>query len=414
VSAKSVLAALVLGLVLGITASLTESSVLLSLVAVVEPIGTIFLRAIQMTVVPLVMASLIVGIAGGSDAAALPRLGASALALFVALVSLAAVLTAAIAAPLFGRVQVNPATIAALLGDAAATGGGEASVPGLSEWVVSLVPANPIAAAADGAMLPLIVFTLALGAALTRLPPESRTPVVAFFRGIADAMLELVRLVLRLAPVGVFALAAPLAARLGVAAAEPLAYYVAVSSGLMTFFTLVVLYPLAMVGGRLSLPRFARAVAPAQAVAFSSRSTMATLPAMMDAAKRLDLAPAAAPFLVPLAASIFRFGSAVGQTVGVVFAAQLYGATPSLPQLVTIVLTVIVTTFAVPGIPGGSILVMVPILLAADLPVEGVALLLGADTIPDMFRTTANVTGGISAATVLGRRDEAGTRSAVG
>jgi Na+/H+-dicarboxylate symporter len=413
VSAKSVLAALVVGLVLGITASLSESSVLLSLVAVIEPIGTIFLRAIQMTVVPLVMASLIVGIAGGSDAAALPRLGARALALFVALVSLAAVLTAAIAAPLFARMQVDPTTIAALLGDAAATGG-EASVPGLSEWVVSLVPANPIAAAADGAMLPLIVFTLALGAALTRLPPESRTPVVAFFRGVADAMLELVRLVLRLAPVGVFALAAPLAARLGVAAAEALAYYVAVSAGLMTIFTLMVLYPLAMVGGRLSLPRFARAAAPAQAVAFSSRSTMATLPAMMDAAKRLDLAPAAAPFLVPLAASIFRFGSAVGQTVGVLFAAQLYGATPSLPQLVTIVLTVIVTTFAVPGIPGGSILVMVPILLAADLPVEGVALLLGADTIPDMFRTTANVTGGISAATVLGRRDETGTRSAVG
>lgn len=406
-SATSVLAGLVSGLILGIAASLSDSTLLLSLVAVIQPIGTIFLRAIQMTVIPLVMASLIVGIAGGSDASALPRLGARALALFAALVSLAAALTAAIAAPLLSRIQVSPATVQALIEDAAATGGGEASVPSLSEWVVSLVPANPIAAAADGAMLPLIVFTLALGAALTQLQPESRMPVVAFFRGVAEALIQLVRWVLRVAPFGVFALAAPLAARLGIAAAGALMQYVAVSAALMTVFTLGILYPLAIIGGRLSLRRFARAVAPAQAVAFSSRSTMATLPAMIDVAKRLDLAPATGAFLIPLAASIFRFGSAVGQTVGVLFAAQLYGVTPNLPQLVTIVLTVVVTTFAVPGIPGGSILVMVPIMLAADLPVEGVALLLGADTIPDMFRTTANVTGGISAAAVLGRQDGA-------
>jgi proton glutamate symport protein len=404
VSATSVLAGLVSGLALGIAASLSSSAALLWLVAAIQPVGTVFLRSIQMTVVPLVMASLIVGIAGGSHSSGLARLGGRALALFVMLVSLAAGLTALVAAPLLGRLVVDPSTVEAFVGDATVVGNNETSVPGLSEWIVSLVPANPIAAAAEGSMLPLIVFTLALGAVLTRLPPESSTPVLAFFRGIADAMMELVRWVLRLAPIGVFALAAPLAARLGLAAAGAVVYYMAVSAALMTLFTLALLYPAAIVGGRLTLRRFARAAAPAQAVAFSSRSTMATLPAMIDAARRLDLAPAVIGFLVPLAASIFRFGSAVGQTVGVLFAAQLYGATPSLPQLVTIVVTVVVTTFAVPGIPGGSILVMVPILLAADLPVEGIALLLGADTIPDMFRTTANVTGGISVAAILGRQ----------
>ena len=106
--------------------------------------------------------------------------------------------------------------------------------------------------------------------------------------------------------------------------------------------------------------------------------------------------------------AIFRVGSAVGQTVGVLFAAQLYGVTPSVPQLVTIVITVVLTTFTVPGIPGGSIVVMVPVLLAAHLPVAGIGVLLGVDTIPDMFRTTANVTGGIAAAAILGRRARTG------
>jgi Na+/H+-dicarboxylate symporter len=130
---------------------------------------------------------------------------------------------------------------------------------------------------------------------------------------------------------------------------------------------------------------------------------MASLPAMLAASKSLDVPEHVTAFVVPLAASIFRVGSAVGQTVGVLFAAQLYGATPTTAQLVTIAITVALTTFTVPGIPGGSIVVMVPILLAANLPVEGIGVLLGVDTIPDMFRTTANVTGGIGAAAILGR-----------
>jgi Na+/H+-dicarboxylate symporter len=216
-------------------------------------------------------------------------------------------------------------------------------------------------------------------------------------------MMILVRGVLILAPIGVFALAAPLAARMGLAAAEALLYYVLLASVLTFAFIAFVLYPATAALAGISLRRFARACAAAQAVAFSSRSTMASLPAMMSASRSLDVPPEVTSFVVPLAASIFRVGSAVGQTVGVLFAAQLYGATPTAAQLVTIVMTVALTTFTVPGIPGGSIVVMVPVLLAANLPVEGIGVLLGIDTIPDMFRTTANVTGGISAAAILGR-----------
>jgi Na+/H+-dicarboxylate symporter len=407
VSAIRVLVGLGGGLLLGVVALISESAWLLALVTAVEPIGTVFVNAIRMTVIPLVVASLIVGVASTTDAGALTRLGARGLVLFVLLVLCAATLTAMIAAPLLARLELDPSIVSALREGAASQSKASAEtarqVPGFAQWLIDLVPVNPIKAAADGAILPLIVFTIAFGVALTRLSAERRTAMITFFSVLAEAMMVLVRWVLVLSPVGVFALAAPLAARMGVAAAGALLYYVLLAVGLTIAFVAFVVYPVTVVAGRVSLRQFARACAPAQAVAFSSRSTMASLPAMIGAAKTLDVPDPVTAFVVPLAASIFRIGSAVGQTVGVLFAAQLYGATPTPPQLVTIVIAVVLTTFTVPGIPGGSIVVMLPILLAANLPVEGIGVLLGVDTIPDMFRTTANVTGGISAAAILGR-----------
>ncbi|MGH9349387.1 MAG: dicarboxylate/amino acid:cation symporter [Vicinamibacterales bacterium] len=406
-SAAYVMIGLGAGLLLGALASISGSPGLAAVIAVLEPLGTVFVHAIRMAVIPLVAASLIVGVASTTDARALARLGGRGLALFVVVVVTATAATATIAAPLLSRVPFDPAVVAALREGAPAdtADGAETarSLPGVAQWVVDLVPANPIKAAADGAMLPLIVFTIGFAIALTRLSSDSRALLVGIFRAIADAMMILVRGVLLLAPIGVFALAAPLAARLGIAAAGALLYYVLLAVGLTLAFVALVLYPATAVMGGISLRRFARACAPAQAVAFSSRSTMASLPAMIAAAKALEVPEHVTAFVVPLAASIFRVGSAVGQTVGVLFAAQLYGATPNATQLATIVMTVVLTTFTVPGIPGGSIVVMVPILVAANLPVEGIGLLLGVDTIPDMFRTTANVTGGISAAAILGR-----------
>jgi Na+/H+-dicarboxylate symporter len=399
-----VLIGLCAGLLFGAIASLSGSIALATVVAALEPVGNVFVNAIRMTVIPLVVASLVAGVASMTDTRALTRLGSRGLGLFAILVFGAAASAAMIAAPLLARVQFDPALVAALR-NGTATGVPEAgrSVPGFAQWFVELVPANPIKAAADGAMLPLIVFTIAFGVVLTKLPSNRRIILVDIFRAVADAMMMLVRGVLRLAPFGVFALAAPLAARMGLAAAGALLYYVALAVVLTVAFIVVVVYPVTAALTGVSLRRFAKACAPAQAVAFSSRSTMASLPAMIAASKSLDVPEHITAFVVPLAASIFRVGSAVGQTVAVLFAAQLYGATPTTPQLATIVITVALTTFTVPGIPGGSIVVMVPILLAANLPVEGIGVLLGVDTIPDMFRTTANVTGGIAAAAILGR-----------
>jgi proton glutamate symport protein len=304
--------------------------------------------------------------------------------------------------------MIDPASTVALRAGASELAGaaqeGAQRLPTFVQWLIDLVPSNPIRAAADGAMLPLIVFSLLFGVALLRLDVERRRPIISFFEGVAEAMLVLVRWVLVLAPIGVFALAVPLAARMGLAAAGALIGFVILVSSVSVAFMALVLYPSASVVGRVPLGAFARAIAPAQAVAFSSRSSLAALPAMIEAAEtRLHFPPEISRFLLPLSASVFRAGSGVGLTVSVLFVARLYGVDLTLTQTVTVIATVLLTSFSVPGIPNGSIIAMVPVLVAAGIPVEGIGILLSIDTIPDMFRTTTNVTGHMTAAAILAR-----------
>jgi Na+/H+-dicarboxylate symporter len=403
-----VLVALVLGLALGIAVSASGSPALAAAARAVEPLGTLFINAIRMVVIPLVVGSLVVGVASTPDTRAVGRLGARAAVVFVVALVVGAAYALLVAPPLLGLVPVSPSATAALRASAAATAGavgeGAAKIPTVGQWLVDLVPTNPVKAAADGAMLPLIVFTLLFGLAAARLTPERREPLVGFFRAVADASLVLVRWVLATAPVGVFALALPLATRLGAAAAGAVASYVVITAVATTVFMLLVLYPAAVVLGRVPLGRFARAALPAQAVAFSSRSSLAALPAMIETSRtRLELPEAVTTFLLPLAAATFRVGGAVGQTIGALFVARLYGVALDAPALLGILATVVVMTFSIPGVPAGSIIAMVPVLLTAGIPVEGVGILIGVDTIPDMFRTTTNVTGDLVAATIAGR-----------
>ena len=401
-----VLLGLVAGLVVGFAANAFPS--LRSVVPWIEPLGSIFINAIRMTVVPLVVASLVVGVAGASDARAIGRVGWRALTLFILLVLAGAVFGALIAQPILVR-MIDPASASAISAGGAGELAGAAQegarrLPTFAQWLIDLVPSNPIRAAADGAMLPLIVFSLLFGVALLQLDTQRRRPIIGFFEGVADAMLVLVRWVLALAPIGVFALAVPLAARMGLAAAGALLGFVVLVSALSVAFMLLVLYPAASAIGHVPLGTFARAIAPSQAVAFSSRSSLAALPAMIEASEtRLGFPPEISRFLLPLSASTFRAGSGVGLTVSVLFVARLYGVDLSVAQMATVIATVLLTSFSVPGIPNGSIIAMVPILVAAGIPVEGIGILLSIDTIPDMFRTTTNVTGHMTAAAILSR-----------
>jgi Na+/H+-dicarboxylate symporter len=320
------------------------------------------------------------------------------------LLVLSGVVGALIAPPVLSKVQLDPAAVASLRAGASSTAAqsGASAMQTPAQWLVALVPSNAFRAAADGAMLPLIVFALVLGLALAATPPATRDRVLVIFRGVSESMLVVVRWLLVAAPVGVFALALPLVARLGLSAVGALAAYVILVSLVAAAFSLFVLYPAAALLGGTSLRDFARAAAPAQAVAISSRSSLAALPAMMDAGRsRLHLSEEICGFFLPFASAMFRAGATLGLTIGSVFLGRLYGVPIGGSQLVTIVLTATVTSFSIPGIPGGSILAMVPVMSAAGLPLEGIGILLGVDTIPDMFRTATNVTGQLAAATIV-------------
>lgn len=401
-----VLIGLVAGFALGLFLAGSQVPQLHSLPGIIEPLGTVWVNAIRMTVVPLVVSSIIAGILAVPDLKTLGTVGWRMLAVFFGIVISAAAF-AVIAAPLvMGAFSIDETASAAIRASAGVTANTD-KIPGVMQWITELVPVNPIQAAATGAMLPLIVFSVAFGVAAATLQRTQRDAISTGARAVSEAMLALVRWILVLAPVGVFALSVGLAARLGLSAAGAVVYYVIGVSALCTVW-IGVLYVAAAVMSKYSLRQFASAAAPAQAVAFSSRSSLASLPAMVEQCEQKLRSPlTVTSFVLPLAASVFRAGSAIALPTGVLFIAKLYGVPIGPGGLATIALTSALLTFSVPGIPGGSILIMAPVLAAVGLPVEGIGILLGVDTIPDMFRTTTNVTADMTAAAILsGGKDD--------
>jgi len=390
-----VLLALVCGLALGLGLEGLAPPSWQGVATWVEPIGTLWTRALQMTVIPLVLSLLFGGVIGGGSG--LRRLGVRGVAVFLVLLVTVAGATLLLAPLIFARIPVDVAAAEALR---AATTTAPAAVPGVREWLIALIPSNLVAAGASGAMLPLIVATLIFAAAAARLPESQRDLLDRGAHAVADLTLVVVRGVLSLAPIGVFALALPLALRLGLGAIGAVAAYVAITVG-MSLATIAALYPLVAARG-VSVGAFARAVLPAQGIAVSARSSLAALPALIEGGSRLGLPGPVVSFFLPFATSLFRLGAAVALPAGVLFIARLYGVSLEPAQLVTVGITSVLLSFSVPGIPGGSILIMAPVLLSVGLPVEGIGILLGVDTIPDMFRTTTNVTGSMAAAALLG------------
>jgi proton glutamate symport protein len=301
---------------------------------------------------------------------------------------------------------IEPVTAAQLQADAAAaastTSDQMRALPGLGQWVAGLAPSNVVRAAADGAMLPLIVFTVLFGLALRRIVPERRDAVLRVADGIGSAMLEIVRWLIALAPLGVFALVTPLAARLGLSLAGALGYYV-VAYIVGMLLLAVMLCVVGALGGGVSPLRFVRAALPAQAVAFSSSSSLASLPALVDSAGRLGVPPALSGFVLPLAVSSFKVASAVAWLTGTVFLARLYGVELSLVDQLTIVASAVALSFATPGVPNGAFLLLAPLLASVGLPASGVALLIAIDSIPDLFATLTNVTGDFAAVSIVHR-----------
>ncbi len=396
------------GSLVGLGVAHSQSPAATAIVSVAAPIGTIFINLIRMTVIPLVVSMLVASVGSMAASRALGRAGWRAAALALVLLVMAASIALAIARPVLAAWPIDASaatTVRHPLAAAPVTVNkpGESQFSRVAQWAIDLVPDNVVKAAAEGAMLPVIVFALLFGVALSRVGEARRVSVLRVADGVAEVMQRLVAGILELAPIGVFALAVPLVSRLGVSVAGALVAYVALVVALTVLVGVVLIYPVGILAGPMSAREFIAFCAPAQAVAFASRSSLAALPAMVETAERARLPAVVSGFVLPIAASVFRLGAAVAQTVGVLFLARLYGMTLSAPELATVAFTVVITTFAVPGIPGGSIIAMTPVLAAVHLPIEGIGILLAVDTIPDMFRTTENVTGSMTLAAVLAR-----------
>ncbi len=406
---------LIAGLLLGLIVSTSHAPWLMRIPAFFDPIGVVFVNAIRVAVIPLIVSSLIIGVAAsGDDARKIGKLGGRALVLVLSMLLVASVFAIAVASPLFARLNIDKSVVARLNESTAAHEIGQGSAPSFAQWFSDLVPSNAFKAAAEGALLPLVVVSVAFGLALTRIERQRRASVVQFFHGIADAFLILVSYVVEFAPIGVFALAVPLAARMGVGAVGALAFYVATLSAVLLAFMVMILLPAAMLWGRLPLSRLVKAAAPAQSIAFASRSSLAALPAVYEGARDvLALPEDICDFFLPLAASIFRVGAITTQVVGLLFLAKLYGLVLNPWQLATISVTAVATSLTVPGVPGGGIIVMAPLLTAVNLPAAGIGILLAVNPIPDSFSTTANVTGWLCAGTMLSRGAVARSKESV-
>jgi Na+/H+-dicarboxylate symporter len=390
---------LVAGLAYGLVAAATGTPALLSFASALEPVGAAFVNLLRMVVMPLVVATLFVGVAGMGDPRQLGRLGALSLLFFAVTTAIAVLIGMGVMALLLPL--ADPGAARALTGAAPAEA---PPMPSVLDFLLSLIPSNPFQAAAEGALLPLIVFTALFGAAVSTLEEEQRNRMVALADAASTALIRLVNWVLWVAPVGVFALAAPVAARSGWAVLQSLAVFLlAVLAGLVLFIGLVYLPAVRFIARR-SPGEFLKACLGPQMIGFTTTSSAASIPAMLEAADtHLRLSRTVASFVIPLAASLNRAGSALFQGAAVVFLAWLYGM-PLAPAAVGgAALATFMVSFTVAAVPSASLLTMAPALNQVGVPLEGLGVLFGVDRIPDMFRTATNVTGHLAAAVVVER-----------
>lgn len=378
------------------------------LLKVCSMVGTLFLNALKMLIVPLILAALINGLIGGAEQGGLGKLGALTFGFYVG-TGLLAILTGLTWANVLTPGIVNGTPAAGLLGlsgDATAIVA-EVQQKGTQDlWavLVRLMPTNPVEAAATGDMLGLVTFGLLFGWALSQLPNGLRSNQAAFWKGVYEAMIRITALVMKTAPIGVFAIVTGTVAKTGIAALQPLAVFMlAVVLGLLTHAFIVLPLVLKWVA---RVPAYAlhRAMAPALLTAFSTSSSNATLPLTMDCIEKNAKVPRrVSGFVLPIGANVNTDGSALYECVAAIFIAQAYGLDLSFTTQFIIVALALITAIGVAGIPSASLVAITVILSAIGLPLEGVGLILAVDRVLDMCRTALNVLGDASATVVVAR-----------
>ncbi|MBA8883047.1 dicarboxylate/amino acid:cation symporter [Dokdonella fugitiva] len=407
---------ILLGLVAGAAAGLLlawlDPAIAERAVAFAQPIGRLWLNALQMTVVPLVLALVVIGVGAANDAAASGRIARRAIVVFALLLTAGAVFAAVVDPLLLSLLPRDPIAIEKLRA-AIPAGASTPATVGFGDWFAGVVPVNAIAAAAQGAMLPLVVFALFFGFALTRIETGRRERMLEFFQAIADTMIVIVRWVLWAAPLGVFALIFAVCAHAGAGVLGALGGYIAMQCATYAAMALL-LYPLAIIVGREAPRRWVAGLLPPQVVAASTQSSLASLPAMLESARdRLGHPRAVSALVLPMAVSLFRLTSPMQYIGAASFVAWIHGVDVPLAQLALATALAVVLSLGAVGLPGqvSFMAATMPVTSTMGLPVEPLGLLLAVDTVPDVFATVGNVTGDLTANSLVARgvRDEAAT-----
>lgn len=398
------LAALAAGVVVGALVGGTGDAGLIGITTEIEYIGSLWLNLLRMTVIPLVFSLLVTGVASVADAASTGRLAARTIWVFGVLLA-AATTFACVAFPLL--LSLWPVDQQAAANFIAGAGGQPvqpASPPTLGQWLAALAPGNAVQAAAEGAVLPLVVFALFFGFAATQLPAGQRAPMVGFFRAVADTMIIIVRWVLYAAPLGVFALALGVGLTAGVGIVGLIAQYIVIVSA-VTAAIVPLAFLFAFLWGRANPGRFTNAIAPVLAVAVSSRSSLASLPLMVERSRDAMGVPERVVNLVlPLAVAVFRMTSPVANLGVVFFCAAVYGHDLSIGAIAVGGLVAIAISIGSVGLPGeiSFIASVAPISMAMGVPIELLGILVAVEAVPDIFRTVGNVSADMAATVIAG------------
>ena len=396
---------ILLALIIGVFTGLLFGDKSEWLVSGADVIGNMWLNALRMTVIPLVFTLLVVGIAKAASMARAGRMTARAIA-FMIFILWCSSATAAIVTPalleLFPLQLDAAAALRSALGDAASPG----EVPPFSEFLRALIPTNVISAAAEDAVLPLMIFALAFAFAITRLPDEQRIMLDKFFNALADTLLIIIKWVLALAPLGVFALAVGVGAKAGVAAFGALLHYVLIVStvgAVIWAFS----YILTLIGAKRGPIAFFRASAPAQAVAISTQSSLASLPAMVSGVKAMGVGERSADVVLPISVALFRATGPCMNLAVAIYVAHLMGIELSMSALAIGIVVAAITTMGAVSLPGSISFItsIAPINIAMGLPIEPLVLLLAIETFPDIMRTVANVSMDMSVAATVARAE---------
>jgi Na+/H+-dicarboxylate symporter len=392
----AIAAGLVLGLIVGLGAAATGNEWLHLLARGSAPFGAIFMNAIKMVVIPLIVTVIFTSIAKLGDPRKLGRIGGLTISYYwITLIPAIAIGMATTKVGLRYASEIEMPQAAA------------ADVPelqGIVDFIVSLVPANPFAAASNGAILPLIVFTALVAAATGTLAAERRERLVNIADDVSEALIKLVWWILYTAPVGVFGLAAPVTAQLGWGLVQSLGIFIiCVFVGLVIFLSVITL-PLVYFVGGISPARYLSGIFGGVSVAVSTTSTAAAIPVTLEeTTKNLKVSETIADLLVPLGASMHRPGSALFQGSAIVFLAYLYDVPIPIAAIGAAMLATFLVSLTVAPVPSSSVVTMAPALDAVGVPVAGLALILGIDRIPDMMRSGTNILGQVSAAVLVDR-----------